>query len=124
MNPFPGWEPGSWAYHSDDGKSYHNQDFGDPYGPTFTTGDVVGCCVNFDEDIAIFTKNGNLLDVPFSDFMSNTLNNLGQCDIYPTIGLLSRGAHVKVKKPFMFDIMGYISKNSEIYGSPDKYQNL
>jgi len=28
------------------------------YGPTFTTGDVVGCCLNFGDMTCFYTKNG------------------------------------------------------------------
>jgi len=54
----PGWEPGSWGYHQDDGHSFCSQSSGKPYGPTFSTGDVIGCGVDFGERTAFFTKNG------------------------------------------------------------------
>lgn len=59
LEKFPGWEPESWAYHGDDGKSFCCQSTGKPYGPTFTTGDIIGCGVNFMTGCAFFTKNGN-----------------------------------------------------------------
>jgi hypothetical protein len=31
---------------------------GTAYGPTFTTGDVIGCCVNFHSGTVFYTKNG------------------------------------------------------------------
>ena len=58
LEKFPGWEPESWAYHGDDGKSFCCQSTGKAYGPTFTTGDVIGCGVNFMTACAFFTKNG------------------------------------------------------------------
>jgi Ran-binding protein 9/10 len=111
LNRFPGWEQGSWAYHGDDGKSYHDQACGDQYGPTFTTDDVVGCCVNFEQRIAFYTKNGELLDAPFTDLTFNISDKPRKGDIYPTIGLHSSGEHVEVnfgKKPFVFNIMEYV----------------
>ena len=31
------------------------------YGPKFTTGDVIGCCVNFLDHTCFYTKNGKKL---------------------------------------------------------------
>ena len=42
MNRLPGWEPHSYGYHGDDGNSFCSSGNGQPYGPTFTTGDVIG----------------------------------------------------------------------------------
>ena len=58
LEKLPGWEPDSWAYHGDDGKSFCCQPNGKPYGPTFTVGDVIGCGVNFRSGTGFFTKNG------------------------------------------------------------------
>jgi hypothetical protein len=58
LEKLPGWEPESWAYHGDDGKVFCCQSTGKSYGPKFTTGDVVGCGINFTKGSAFFTKNG------------------------------------------------------------------
>lgn len=58
LEKLPGWEADSWAYHGDDGKSFCAATPGKPYGPTFTSGDVIGCGVNFTKSCAFFTKNG------------------------------------------------------------------
>lgn len=54
----PGWEPGSWGYHSDDGNVFTDHGSGKKYGPSFGPGDIVGCGVNFRTGTAFFTKNG------------------------------------------------------------------
>ncbi len=58
LEKLPGWEPESWAYHGDDGKAFGCERPGKSYGPKFTTGDVIGCGVNFKAGSAFFTKNG------------------------------------------------------------------
>ena len=42
MNRLPGWEKDSYGYHGDDGNSFCSSGNGKKYGPTFTTGDVIG----------------------------------------------------------------------------------
>ena len=61
LEKLPGWEQDSWAYHGDDGKSFCCQSSGKGYGPTFTSGDVIGCGINFLTGCGFFTKNGVFL---------------------------------------------------------------
>jgi hypothetical protein len=58
LNRLPGWDKGSYGYHGDDGHSFCSSGSGIAYGPTFTTGDYVGCCVNFLENSCFYTRNG------------------------------------------------------------------
>ena len=58
LNRLPGWDKGSYGYHGDDGHSFCSSGSGIVYGPTFTTGDYVGCCVNFLENSCFYTRNG------------------------------------------------------------------
>lgn len=57
----PGWDKHSYGYHGDDGHSFCSSGTGQPYGPTFTTGDVIGCCVNLINNTCFYTKNGHSL---------------------------------------------------------------
>lgn len=60
LERIPGWEPETWGYHGDDGKSHC---CGTPkqYGPNYSTSDVIGCGVNFSAGSAFYTKNGVFL---------------------------------------------------------------
>jgi len=105
----PGWALGSWGYHGDDGHLY-SAEGGNSYGPIFTTGDVVGCCIDFENQLIFYTKNGELLDVAFTDISFDEYEKPGKDDIYPTIGLHSVGEHVHVnfgKEPFVYEIRKY-----------------
>ena len=111
LDRLPGWDPESWGYHGDDGHSFCCQGTGKTYGPTFTTGDVVGCCINFTKGIAFYTKNGVELDVAFRDLTFDLPGKPGKGNFYPCIGLRTPGEHVRVnfgQKPFVFDIVGYV----------------
>ncbi|XP_073992141.1 ran-binding protein 9-like [Rhodnius prolixus] len=98
MNRLPGWDKHSYGYHGDDGHSFCSSGTGQPYGPTFTTGDVIGCAVNLIDSTCFYTKNGHNLGVVFSDLPHN---------LYPTVGLQTPGEVVDAnfgQSPFVFDI--------------------
>ena len=57
-----GWVNNSWGYHSDNGNFFYPSCIygkrGEPYGPSFTTGDTIGCCFNSKNNMIFYTKNG------------------------------------------------------------------
>ncbi|MEE6464919.1 hypothetical protein FKM82_006404 [Ascaphus truei] len=102
LNTLPGWDKHSYGYHGDDGHSFCSSGTGQPYGPTFTTGDVIGCCVNLIDNTCFYTKNGHSLGIAFTDLPPN---------LYPTVGLQTPGEVVDAnfgQCPFVFDIDDYI----------------
>ncbi|BES90227.1 CTLH [Nesidiocoris tenuis] len=98
MNRLPGWDKHSYGYHGDDGHSFCSSGTGIPYGPTFTTGDVIGCGVNMIDNTCFYTKNGHNLGIAFTELPNN---------LYPTVGLQTPGEVIDAnfgQSPFVFDI--------------------
>lgn len=111
LNRLPGWEQQSFGYHADDGRCFGQSGTGVPYGPTFTTGDIVGCCYNMIENVVFFTKNGVSLGPAFRHLRG---------EYFPTIGLRTPGEIVRVnfgQTRFRFDIDQYVK---EVRGSLNK----
>ena len=64
LSRLPGWDKCSYGYHADDGKAFCGaSNAGEDYGPMFTTGDVIGCGLNFLDRTIFYTKNGINLGV-------------------------------------------------------------
>lgn len=84
-----GWEKQSYGYHGDDGNSFSSSGTGKPYGPTFTTGDVIGCGVNMIDNTAFYTKNGiklgkgtpNMITLCRTQNLHNSTDHWGLCSI-------------------------------------------
>ena len=76
LNRLPGWEKNSYGYHADDGCVFSSSATGQSYGPTFTTGDVVGCGFNLVSRSIFFTKNGINLGIATSDLPVIIISNL------------------------------------------------
>ena len=55
LHRHPGWNKGSVGYHADNGHLYKEKGHGEPFGPTCTEGDVMGCGIHF---------SPNAVDVP------------------------------------------------------------
>lgn len=99
MHRLPGWDKQSYGYHGDDGHSFNSSGTGQPYGPTFTTGDVIGCGYNLVENYCFYTKNGQNLGVAFLE--------LASAPLFPTVGLQTPGEELEANfglKPFLYDI--------------------
>ena len=95
----PGWDLDTYGYHGDDGKKFAAQHRGDPYGPTFSTNDIVGCGVNFENQTCFFTKNGSCLGIAFRE--------MPMTNLYPTVGHGSNNEAMEVnfgQSPFLYNI--------------------
>ncbi|GAB5590488.1 hypothetical protein Unana1_05388 [Umbelopsis nana] len=127
MDKLPGWDADSYGFHAYDGRCYHASTKGAAYGPTFSTGDVIGCGINFNSKTAFFTKNGVYLGVAFNNIKVDA-------PLYPCVGLRTPGEHIRVNfgsKAFQFDIVQYMNEerrhlhssisNVEITSSPTKH---
>uniref|UniRef100_A0A914E916 B30.2/SPRY domain-containing protein n=1 Tax=Acrobeloides nanus TaxID=290746 RepID=A0A914E916_9BILA len=102
----PGWDYLSYAYHGDDGKLFCSKGYGNTYGPTYTTGDTVGCGINSVTREIFFTKNGKNLGV------ANKTVRTDQ-DLYPIVGIRSFGGLVRVnfgQQPFVYDVTDDLKK--------------
>lgn len=98
MRRQPGWEANSFGYHGDDGHLYRSQLKGDAFGPTYTTGDVVGGGINYASQEFFFTKNGAEVGRTCKDI---------KVPLFPTISVHSQNEEVHVnfgQKPFAFDL--------------------
>ncbi|KAJ5068055.1 ran-binding protein m [Anaeramoeba ignava] len=98
-----GWEnDNSYGWHCDDGRKFHHSSNGERFGPTSTKGDIIGCCVDFHRQIIFFTKNGEFVDIAWTNVIGT---------FYPTVGLHSKGevAKIRLKHPFKYNIQRYIT---------------
>ncbi|OUM65547.1 hypothetical protein PIROE2DRAFT_59916 [Piromyces sp. E2] len=91
----------SWDYYNTGSINKNNSL--EKYGDTFTQNDVIGCGIDFKNNLAFFTKNGKFLGVAVNNFLTEDL------ELYPNIGLFN---YAKVEtnfgaKEFVFNIKSY-----------------
>lgn len=99
-----GWEEHSWGYHAENGKVYSGPGTETSYGPTYGTGDIIGCGVDFRDMSAFYTINGIYLGVAFK--------KIKEIDIYPFVGFKTAGEKIEANfglKPFKFDIKQHLA---------------
>ncbi|CAG8685199.1 12547_t:CDS:2 [Acaulospora morrowiae] len=128
-----GWDRYSFGYHGDDGRTFHNGHRWetDPYGPLYSTGDTIGCCVDFFNRSIFYTKNGinlgevNILRGGYLGINLGGVNFLQESfefmkyDLYPVIGMKNEPVYVEANfgtRPFKFDIDYYAKKRFKEVG--------
>ncbi|KAJ1917243.1 hypothetical protein H4219_003327 [Mycoemilia scoparia] len=119
LDRLPGWDKNSWGYHGDDGHVFINQNLGRPFGPRFSTGDIIGCGINFMNNSGFYTRNGVYLGTAFQNIDLST-------QLYPTIGMRTPSEKASANfgsKPFLFDIALYVKEQlfvveEKVYKAP------
>ncbi|PCH33036.1 SPRY-domain-containing protein [Wolfiporia cocos MD-104 SS10] len=104
LSRIPGWEARSWGYHADDGYCFQGAKDGSSYGPTFGTGDVIGCGIDFAVQRAFYTKNGIFIKHLFDNIPTNT-------PLFPSVGMRHSGESIRVNfgaTPFRYAIEDYV----------------
>jgi len=96
----PGWDGGSFGYHSDDGCFFHGSGTrSQPFGPRFKCHDVVGCGISLITRQVFFTLNGRYLGSP-------AFAKSAHLPLHPVVGIDS---HASVRfnlghSPFAYDL--------------------
>ena len=118
LSRLPGWDLNSIGYHGDDGFCFVGTGHGVPFGPGFSTGDVVGCGVDFVKGEIFFTKNSVYLGSPASIeevFKNAAASQLAApaanaLSLFPIVGFRTPGEVIKGNfgsEAFAFDIQQY-----------------
>ncbi|TBU21890.1 SPRY-domain-containing protein [Dichomitus squalens] len=114
LSRLPGWEKNSWGYHADDGWAFPGHKDGSPYGPTFDTGDVIGCGIDFSVNRVFYTKNGGFLGTVFENVGKTT-------EIYPCIGMRQTNESIRANfgdSPFRFAIEEHVrAQRDAVWGN-------
>uniref|UniRef100_A0AC34RFM2 B30.2/SPRY domain-containing protein n=1 Tax=Panagrolaimus sp. JU765 TaxID=591449 RepID=A0AC34RFM2_9BILA len=101
LNRLPGWDTHSYGYHGDDGLFFACCGKGSSYGPTFGSGDTVGCGINFATRKMFFTKNG--VHLGYTD-----LEIPLDLEYYPVIGMQAQHEVATAnfgQAPYVFDLI-------------------
>ncbi|RIB24321.1 hypothetical protein C2G38_2242070 [Gigaspora rosea] len=119
-NHMPGQDNNSWGYH-DDGYFFSSKN-GRPYGPSYTTGDTIGCYLNFKNRIVFYTKNGVNIGIAchLPEDLPKCLEN-SKTHLYPCVGLRSQGGSIEVNfgiggRKFKYSAMNNDDIDDELYG--------
>lgn len=124
---FPGLESGSFGYNAYDGTIVANQTTNRSFSSPFGVGDVIGCGIDYTNNLIFFTKNGVSLGVAFREIIDDSIldeyiddKKNGICGLTPVFGIKGGSiGGIKVNfgmdgEGFRFDIEGYLSKTKDL----------
>lgn len=106
LNRLPGWESQSIGWHGDDGFIFVGSGNGAPFGPCYSTGDTVGCGIDFVNERIFFTRNAVVVgNVPIPSMDTQW---------FPMIGFRTPGEQVATnfEKPHLFDLEEYVARQT------------
>ncbi|EYB34546.1 hypothetical protein FG05_30015 [Fusarium graminearum] len=108
----PGWDPGSWAYHTDDGGLFEGDGHAVISNPEHICkeGDVIGCGVKFDTGKGYRTRNGVSLDS--GDAFRDGWLKVGK--LYPCVGFRDDGYGDKLKVEITLPGSGKLSYEKDL----------
>ena len=109
----PGWDSCSYGYHGDDGGIFHKTGHMlREYGPTFGSGDVIGCGIDYHERAIFYTHNGKFLGYAFISLTDRELEK----NWYPVVGIDSKSV-IKCnfgQTPYVYDLEGMLEESSAV----------
>jgi hypothetical protein len=101
----PGWKSDSVGYHADDGKLFKSSSVGRHFGPECSTGDRIGCGINFGQVVnddphrqmvpVFFTRNGKEI--------GTVLTVMPPEGLMPAVGMHSEGEEVRLNLDARWD---------------------
>lgn len=109
LNKIPGCSKDSCGHHSDDGNFFICSDIDEPYGSGFETKDTIGCLLNFRNNTVLYTKNGMNLGIAFRNLNEIYEKKGSKVDLYPCIGIRSKGGSISIKANFGEEEFKYTS---------------
>lgn len=104
LNRLPGWESQSIGWHGDDGFVFVGSGNGTPFGPCYSTGDVVGCGLDFVNGRVFFTRNAVIVGYLPVEVCGPLW--------FPMAGFRTPGEQVSTnfEGPFEFDLGEYVER--------------
>lgn len=105
LDKLVGWGEGAIGYHGDDGNLFVGNGMGRPFGPLYSTGDTIGCGLDWINGNVFFTKNGSLVGSVPHKFADDE-------HVFAAIGLRTPGETIRVNfglYSFVFDLKAYLS---------------
>ena len=110
LHRHPGWNKGSIGYHADNGHLYNERGHGDPFGPTCTMGDTMGCGIQFSTESNSGTNSSS--DIGATAQPSDDSDSSSDDDSLTYDDIMEEG---------LDDLIDYYSSDEEYYDSDDDY---